>query len=106
MINITTVAVFLLVCRLTVHRLGARTLIRSLEIEEREHKEHEDGGVKETLVQLSVQSGVSSSFTAFIPVNKDNGDTIQGRFLLRNIATPCEFTGRNFTGRYSRQFVK
>ncbi|XP_039478711.1 von Willebrand factor A domain-containing protein 5A-like isoform X2 [Oreochromis aureus] len=75
---------------LTVHRLGARSLIRSLEVEDREHKEHEDGGVKEKLVQLSVQSGVSSSFTAFIPVNKDNGDTIQGRFLLRNIPKPFE----------------
>ncbi|XP_025753786.1 uncharacterized protein LOC100702702 isoform X21 [Oreochromis niloticus] len=75
---------------LTVHRLGARSLIRSLEIEDREHKEHEDGGVKEQLVQLSVQSEVSSSFTAFIPVNKDNGDTIQGCFLCRNIATPFE----------------
>ncbi|XP_034460742.1 von Willebrand factor A domain-containing protein 5A-like [Hippoglossus hippoglossus] len=49
---------------LTVHRLGARTLIRSLEMEE------ENGEEQEKVVDLSVQSGVSSSYTAFIVVNK------------------------------------
>uniref|UniRef100_I3JSD2 VIT domain-containing protein n=1 Tax=Oreochromis niloticus TaxID=8128 RepID=I3JSD2_ORENI len=70
---------------LTVHRLGARTLIRSLEMEEREHRGQQDGGVKEKVVQLSVQSGVSSSFTAFIAVNKDNGEAIQAPLVQRNI---------------------
>uniref|UniRef100_A0AAX7SGJ0 von Willebrand factor A domain-containing protein 5A-like n=1 Tax=Astatotilapia calliptera TaxID=8154 RepID=A0AAX7SGJ0_ASTCA len=72
---------------LTVHRLGARTLIRSLEMEEREHRGQQGGGVKEKVVQLSVQSGVSSSFTAFIAVNKDNGEAIQGPLVQRNIPT-------------------
>ncbi|XP_063350445.1 von Willebrand factor A domain-containing protein 5A-like isoform X2 [Pelmatolapia mariae] len=70
---------------LTVHRLGAQTLIRSLEMEEREHRGQQDGGVKEKVVQLSVQSGVSSSFTAFIAVNKDNGEAMQGPLVQRNI---------------------
>ncbi|XP_030600270.1 von Willebrand factor A domain-containing protein 5A-like isoform X1 [Archocentrus centrarchus] len=74
---------------LTVHRLGARTLIRSLEMEEREHRGQQDGGVKEKVVKLSVQSGVSSSFTAFIAVNKDNSKVIQGPLVRRNIPTPC-----------------
>ncbi|CAI5694474.1 unnamed protein product [Oreochromis niloticus] len=48
--------------------------------------------------QLSVQSGVSSSFTAFIVVNTDNNKEIQGPLLHRDIpmaglmrcaATPC-----------------
>uniref|UniRef100_A0A669DFF7 VIT domain-containing protein n=1 Tax=Oreochromis niloticus TaxID=8128 RepID=A0A669DFF7_ORENI len=85
MTSIRILCVFLLICRLTVHRLGARTLIRSLEMEEREHRGQQDGGVKEKVVQLSVQSGVSSSFTAFIAVNKDNGEAIQAPLVQRNI---------------------
>ncbi|XP_030601326.1 von Willebrand factor A domain-containing protein 5A-like [Archocentrus centrarchus] len=72
---------------LTVHRLGARTLIRALEMEEREHRGQQDGGVKEKVVKLSVQSGVSSSFTAFIAVNKDNSKVIEGPLVPRNIPT-------------------
>ncbi|XP_024660683.2 von Willebrand factor A domain-containing protein 5A isoform X2 [Maylandia zebra] len=71
---------------LTVHRLGAQTLIRSLEMGEREHRGQQHG-VKEKVVQLSVESGVSSSFTAFIAVNKDNSEVIQGPLVRRNIPT-------------------
>ncbi|XP_040901621.1 von Willebrand factor A domain-containing protein 5A-like isoform X3 [Toxotes jaculatrix] len=71
----------------TVHRLGAQTLIRSLEMEEREHRGQGDGGVKEKVVELSVQSGVSSSFTAFIAVNKGNSESIQGPLVRRNVPT-------------------
>ncbi|KAK9520575.1 hypothetical protein VZT92_020451 [Zoarces viviparus] len=74
---------------LTVHRLAARTLIRSLEMEERECEEEEDGGVKKKkVVELSVQSGVSSAFTAFIAVNKGNSEAIQGPLVRRNVPTP------------------
>ncbi|XP_068601354.1 von Willebrand factor A domain-containing protein 5A-like [Brachionichthys hirsutus] len=66
---------------LTVHRLAARTLIRSLETEEGE----EGGGVKEKVVEVSVQSGVSSAFTAFIAVNKADGEEIQGPLVRRNV---------------------
>ncbi|CAI5693937.1 unnamed protein product [Oreochromis niloticus] len=76
---------------LTVHRLGARALIRSLEMQERENRGQQDGGVKEKVVKLSVQSGVSSSFTAFIAVNKDNSEMIQGPLVRRNIPTPGVF---------------
>uniref|UniRef100_A0A3P9DKM3 VIT domain-containing protein n=1 Tax=Maylandia zebra TaxID=106582 RepID=A0A3P9DKM3_9CICH len=74
---------------LTVHRLGALTLIRSMEMEARDRKGQQDGGVNEKVVQLSVQSGVSSSFTAFIAVNKVNkvnSKVIQGPLVRRNIA--------------------
>ncbi|XP_060929227.1 von Willebrand factor A domain-containing protein 5A-like [Limanda limanda] len=74
---------------LTVHRLSARTLIRSLETEEREHRGQQDGGVKEKMVQLSVQSGVSSSYTAFIAVNKGNGEPIRGPLVRRPVPTPA-----------------
>ncbi|XP_070685350.1 von Willebrand factor A domain-containing protein 5A-like [Pempheris klunzingeri] len=74
---------------LTVHRLAARTLIRSLETEEREDRQ--DGGVtKKKVVDLSVQSGVSSAFTAFIAVNKGDGEVIQGPLVRRNVPAPSE----------------
>ncbi|XP_073349492.1 von Willebrand factor A domain-containing protein 5A-like isoform X8 [Pagrus major] len=72
---------------LTVHRLAARTLIRSLELEERESRREQDGGVKKKVVELSVQSGVSSVFTAFIAVNKGDGEAIKGPLLCRNVPT-------------------
>ncbi|XP_039986264.1 von Willebrand factor A domain-containing protein 5A-like isoform X2 [Xiphias gladius] len=73
---------------LTVHRLGAQTLIRSLEMEERDDDGKHDEAVKEKVVELSVQSGVSSSFTAFIAVNKGNGEPIQGPLVCRYVETP------------------
>lgn len=73
---------------LTVHRLAARTLIRSLEVEEREQSGEQNGGVKKKVVELSVQSGVSSVFTAFIAVNKGSSEAIQGPLLRRNVPTP------------------
>uniref|UniRef100_A0A667YX07 von Willebrand factor A domain containing 5A n=1 Tax=Myripristis murdjan TaxID=586833 RepID=A0A667YX07_9TELE len=73
--------------RLTIHRLGARTLIRSLETEDGEPS----GGVKEKVVELSVQSGVSSAFTAFIAVNKGDGKAIQGPLVRRNVPTPSKW---------------
>ncbi|XP_070685663.1 von Willebrand factor A domain-containing protein 5A-like [Pempheris klunzingeri] len=67
---------------LTVHRLAARTLIRSLE-------NRQDGGVtKKKVVDLSVQSGVSSAFTAFVAVNKGDGEVIQGPLVRRNVPAP------------------
>uniref|UniRef100_A0A667Z4Q6 von Willebrand factor A domain containing 5A n=1 Tax=Myripristis murdjan TaxID=586833 RepID=A0A667Z4Q6_9TELE len=72
---------------LTIHRLGARTLIRSLETEDGEPS----GGVKEKVVELSVQSGVSSAFTAFIAVNKGDGKAIQGPLVHRNVPTPSKY---------------
>ncbi|XP_039454037.1 von Willebrand factor A domain-containing protein 5A-like isoform X1 [Oreochromis aureus] len=89
---------------LTLHRLGARNLIRSLEMEERDRRGQQDGGVKEKVVQLSVQSGVSSSFTAFIAVNKDNSEVIQGPLVRRNIPTPCTFPILKSSGRHMSAF--
>ncbi|XP_034556911.1 von Willebrand factor A domain-containing protein 5A-like isoform X3 [Notolabrus celidotus] len=72
---------------LTVHRLAARTLIRCLEMEQRGPRQQQDDSVKKKVVELSVQSGVSSAFTAFIAVNKDNGEAIQGPLVRRNVPT-------------------
>eukprot|EP00063_Salmo_salar_P043957 XP_014018792.1 PREDICTED: von Willebrand factor A domain-containing protein 5A-like isoform X6 [Salmo salar] len=83
---------------MTVHRLGARTLIQSLEVEERE-QDGEKEGVKEKVIELSIQSGVSSAFTAFIAVHKGDGEALQGQLLRRQVPTPmlnlrgCSLTG-------------
>uniref|UniRef100_A0A8C7TZC3 von Willebrand factor A domain-containing protein 5A-like n=1 Tax=Oncorhynchus mykiss TaxID=8022 RepID=A0A8C7TZC3_ONCMY len=72
---------------MTVHRLGARTLIQSLEVEEREQDGGKEG-VKEKVIELSIQSGVSSAFTAFIAIHKRDGEALQGQLLRRHVPTP------------------
>uniref|UniRef100_A0A3B3BM22 VWFA domain-containing protein n=1 Tax=Oryzias melastigma TaxID=30732 RepID=A0A3B3BM22_ORYME len=79
---------------LTVHRLAARSLIRSLEVKERENRGKSDEDVKKKVVELSVQSGVSSGHTAFIAVNKDSGDAVQGPLVRRDVPTPGESLSR------------
>ncbi|MED6264424.1 hypothetical protein CHARACLAT_014810, partial [Characodon lateralis] len=69
----------------TIHRLVARTLIRSLEREQREIGEEAEE-IKR-VVELSVQSGVSSVFTAFLAVNKSNGKAVQGPLIYRENPT-------------------
>ncbi|KAK2834561.1 hypothetical protein Q7C36_015262 [Tachysurus vachellii] len=72
---------------MAIHRLGARSLIRSLERDERV-----DGTDKDTLkarvVELSKQCGVSSSHTAFIAVHKGNKQAVKGPLVKRRIPTP------------------
>ncbi|XP_055369708.1 von Willebrand factor A domain-containing protein 5A-like isoform X2 [Betta splendens] len=75
---------------LTVHRLAARTLIRSLELEDRESRGR-DGAIRKKMVELSVQSGVSSSVTAFVAMNKSDGKNIQGPLVRRDIPVPGRF---------------
>ncbi|KAM9853056.1 von Willebrand factor A domain-containing protein 5A-like [Aulostomus maculatus] len=65
---------------LTIHRLAAWTLIRSLEM-----KETQVNGMKDKIVELSVQSGVRSAFTAFVVVNEDDGEPVQGAMLSRDM---------------------
>ncbi|XP_053093196.1 von Willebrand factor A domain-containing protein 5A-like isoform X2 [Pangasianodon hypophthalmus] len=72
---------------LAIHRLGARSLICSLE-----RDEQVDGADKKALkarvVELSKQSGVSSSHTAFIAVHKGSGQAVKGPLVTRRIPTP------------------
>uniref|UniRef100_W5KLQ0 von Willebrand factor A domain-containing protein 5A n=1 Tax=Astyanax mexicanus TaxID=7994 RepID=W5KLQ0_ASTMX len=67
---------------LAVHRLAARAVIQSLEKEERQSK---DDSVREKVVELSVQAGVSSSFTAFISVHKGSGQPVKGPLVKRTV---------------------
>ncbi|XP_030620537.1 von Willebrand factor A domain-containing protein 5A [Chanos chanos] len=75
--------------QLALHWLGARALIRSLEMEERavggEKKE-----LKRRVVELSLQAGVSSAFTAFIATYKGSGQPVQGPLVKRNVPAPSQ----------------
>ncbi|KAL2096464.1 hypothetical protein ACEWY4_008612 [Coilia grayii] len=71
----------------SLHRLGARALIRSLEMEERAGGP-EAKALREKLLQLSLQSGVSCTHTAFIAIHKASGQTVQGPLLHRTVPTP------------------
>ncbi|KAL6479343.1 hypothetical protein MHYP_G00127760 [Metynnis hypsauchen] len=79
---------------LGIHRLAARSLIRSLEMEQREKK---DESLRDKVVELSVQTGVSSSFTAFLTVHKGSGQPVKGPLVRDAIPAsyleygkPCE----------------
>jgi len=77
-------------CRLTIHRLAARSVIRSLELEERAEGADAEN-TKSRIVELSVQARVSSVHTAFIGVNKDSKQAVKGPLLQRSVPVPCEF---------------
>ncbi|XP_026775070.2 von Willebrand factor A domain-containing protein 5A isoform X1 [Pangasianodon hypophthalmus] len=69
---------------LAIHRLGARSLIRSLERDEQDDRADKEA-LKARVVELSKQSGVSSSHTAFIAVHKGSGQAVKGPMMPRRI---------------------
>ncbi|KAL1247153.1 hypothetical protein QQF64_022529 [Cirrhinus molitorella] len=71
---------------LSIHRLAARTRIRSLEQEERSGAADVED-IRKRMVKLSVQAGVSSVHTAFIAVNKNHRETVKGPLLKRRVLT-------------------
>ncbi|XP_036432414.1 von Willebrand factor A domain-containing protein 5A-like isoform X6 [Colossoma macropomum] len=75
---------------LSIHRLAARSLIRSLEQEE-QNEGAEKEALKARVVELSVQAGVSSSHTAFIAVHKGSGEAVTGPLLRRRVPVPRFF---------------
>ncbi|KAI4896699.1 hypothetical protein NFI96_016085, partial [Prochilodus magdalenae] len=70
---------------LGIHRLAARSLIQSLEKEEREKK---DESLRKKVVELSVQAGVSSAYTAFLAIYKGNREPVQGPLMRRTVPVP------------------
>ncbi|KAK9963886.1 hypothetical protein ABG768_005108 [Culter alburnus] len=77
----------------TIHRLAARSVIRSLELQERAGGADAEA-VRSRIVELSVQAGVSSAHTAFIGVNKDSKQTVKGPLLQRRV--PVQHMLRGF----------
>ncbi|KAI5100328.1 von Willebrand factor A domain-containing protein 5A-like isoform X1, partial [Silurus meridionalis] len=89
--------------RLTIHRLGARSLIHSLERDEQDDKAEYEV-LKSRVVELSKQCGVISSHTAFIAVHKGSGKAVKGPLLTSRISTTrsgqCGMIGHSFPKRY------
>ncbi|XP_043088389.1 von Willebrand factor A domain-containing protein 5A-like isoform X2 [Puntigrus tetrazona] len=69
---------------MTIHRLAARSVIRSLEMEERAEGADTEN-IRSRVVELSVQARISSVHTAFIAVNKDSKQTVKGALLQRRV---------------------
>ncbi|XP_078003037.1 von Willebrand factor A domain-containing protein 5A-like isoform X2 [Phascolarctos cinereus] len=71
--------------KLTIHRLAAKSLIQTLDGNLQDAAE-----VKSKVVDISLQSGVVSSHTAYIAINKELNQPIQGPLTRRDI--PLAFT--------------
>uniref|UniRef100_A0A8C5PIL0 von Willebrand factor A domain containing 5A n=1 Tax=Leptobrachium leishanense TaxID=445787 RepID=A0A8C5PIL0_9ANUR len=71
--------------RPTIHRLAAKALISELE-------DWDDSGLEETkkkILEASLQSGVISSLTAFVAVNKDTKQLVEGPPVRRDVPAPA-----------------
>ncbi|XP_043851416.1 von Willebrand factor A domain-containing protein 5A-like isoform X1 [Dromiciops gliroides] len=74
--------------KLTIHRLAAKALIQTLD------GNLEDGAEeKKKVVDISLQSGVISSHTAYIAINKELNQPIQGPLTRRDIPLPFPYLG-------------
>uniref|UniRef100_A0A3Q2Z8V6 VIT domain-containing protein n=1 Tax=Hippocampus comes TaxID=109280 RepID=A0A3Q2Z8V6_HIPCM len=54
-----------------------------------EERKGRGASARDKAVELSVQSGVSSSYTAFVAVRQGDGAALGGPLLRRNIPAPC-----------------
>ncbi|XP_035239831.1 von Willebrand factor A domain-containing protein 5A-like isoform X8 [Anguilla anguilla] len=98
---------------LTIHRLGARTLIRTLETELRTAEQDEQEGrrkeeaerLKKRVIELSVQSGVSSVLTAFIAVCTGSTQPVQGSLVRRHVPTPRAMPSFRMMGRGPQMYA-
>ncbi|XP_076780829.1 von Willebrand factor A domain-containing protein 5A-like [Arvicanthis niloticus] len=68
----------------TIHRLAAKSLIQTKDLGSHEASKEE----KEEVMNISLQSGVLSSFTAFIAINKELNKPVQGPLAHRMIPRP------------------
>ncbi|KAM7337777.1 hypothetical protein ACRRTK_003896 [Alexandromys fortis] len=82
---------------LTVHRLAAKSMIQS-----------KDFGFRETtlvlrrdVLSISLDSGVMSSFTAFVAINKELNEPVHGPLFHREIPRPILFGGSSTRPRHS-----
>ncbi|EGW04557.1 von Willebrand factor A domain-containing protein 5A [Cricetulus griseus] len=72
----------------TIHRLAAKSLIQMKDLGSHETSD----GEKEDVLNMSIQSGVLSSFTAFIAVRSDLTQPVQGPLAPRVIPRPMTFS--------------
>ncbi|XP_062917396.1 von Willebrand factor A domain-containing protein 5A-like isoform X2 [Mobula hypostoma] len=65
----------------SVHRLAAKALLRSLEL----GPDRDTEQVKRRLVEISTQANIVCSQTAFIAINKELGQAVQGPLIHRDV---------------------
>ncbi|XP_021104698.1 von Willebrand factor A domain-containing protein 5A isoform X2 [Heterocephalus glaber] len=68
----------------TIHRLAAKSLIQTKDMGFRETSARE----RKDVLNISIESGVMSSFTAFIAINKELNQPVQGPLVHREIPRP------------------
>ncbi|XP_023576950.1 von Willebrand factor A domain-containing protein 5A isoform X2 [Octodon degus] len=68
----------------TIHRLAAKSVIQTKDMGFRETPARE----RKDVLNISLESGVMSSFTAFIAVNKELNQPVQGPLVHREIPRP------------------
>lgn len=68
----------------TIHRLAAKSLIQTKDMGFRETSARE----RKDVLNISMESGVMSSFTAFIAINKELNQPVQGPLVHREIPRP------------------
>ncbi|KAM6172515.1 von Willebrand factor A domain-containing protein 5A [Erethizon dorsatum] len=68
----------------TIHRLAAKSLIQTKDLGFRETLARE----RKDVLNISLESGVMSSFTAFIAINKELNQPVQGPLVHREIPRP------------------
>ncbi|XP_036049483.1 von Willebrand factor A domain-containing protein 5A-like [Onychomys torridus] len=68
----------------TIHRLAAKSLIQTKDWGSHETSQK----TQEDVINISIQSGVLSSFTAFIAINKELNQPVQGPLAHRVIPRP------------------
>ncbi|XP_048199992.1 von Willebrand factor A domain-containing protein 5A [Perognathus longimembris pacificus] len=86
---------------LTLHRLAAKSLIQTKDLGFRETI----GRSKMEVLRTSLESGVMSSFTAFVAINKELNEPVQGPMAHREMPRPVLFSSVSTASRaqcYSR----
>nr|XP_004670619.1 von Willebrand factor A domain-containing protein 5A [Jaculus jaculus]XP_045001773.1 von Willebrand factor A domain-containing protein 5A [Jaculus jaculus] len=73
---------------LTIHRLAAKCLIQTKDLGFRETPARD----KKEVLNISLESGVMSSFTAFIAINRELNQPVQGPLAHREIPRPVLFS--------------
>ncbi|XP_073467207.1 von Willebrand factor A domain-containing protein 5A-like isoform X2 [Aquarana catesbeiana] len=85
--------------RPTIHRLAAKTLISVLE----HRTESPSKNVKKKILETSLQSGVVSSLTAYVAVNKDTKTRVKVPPVRRDVPDPAyRMVGSAFHGGHRR----
>ncbi|XP_075042986.1 von Willebrand factor A domain-containing protein 5A-like [Mixophyes fleayi] len=74
--------------RPTIHRLAAKAVIADLE----NGTDSDSEEAKKRILETSLQSGVISSLTAFVAVNKDSKTPVEGTAVRRDIPAPVLFS--------------